>query len=68
MRSENSEGPTAGLWNQDSRAQVGNWPLFGNSLICLSFFFPFLDGNFGKFIVRLCYLRLFLMLVKFIGD
>lgn len=64
MRSGNSEGPTAGLWNQDSRAQVGNWPLFGNSLICLSF----LDGNFGKFIMRLCYLHLFLMLVKFIGD
>lgn len=51
-----------------TRAQVGNWPLFGNSLICLSFFLSFLDGNFGKFIVRLCYLRLFLMLVKLIGD
>ena len=66
MRSGNSEGPTAGLWNQDSRAQVGNWPLFGNSLICLSFFFLFWMEILAN--PSWDYFRLFLMLVKFIGD
>lgn len=65
MRTQKALQLGSGIKTQEHRLVIG---------LCLEIpssvfpFFSFLDGNFGKFIVRLCYFRLFLILVKFIGD
>ena len=66
MRTQKALQLGSGIKTQEHRLVIGLCLEIPSSVFL--FFFSFLDGNFGKFIVGLCYLRLFLMLVKFIGD